>query len=140
MCSLEGSRIPIGEQYAEFCSRTCVCGFTKEEGSRYPGRFLLGYHDASLLVGVSGSASFGGGTTLSGIRSVLYRTPEQGYWITVIFNYEHGLRETRTRHGYAKSLVDENIEEPTEDRQRFNGGYPSIVILHAFLPQAGGLY
>lgn len=70
--------------------------------SRHTRRFLLGYRDTSLLVGISGE-----GRAVSGRNdlkrdplSVLYRTPEQGYWITVIFNYEHeDPRETRAKCG-----------------------------------------
>lgn len=41
-----------------------------------------------LLIGRYRAASVGAERPQAGIHSVLYRTPEQGYWITVIFNYE----------------------------------------------------
>lgn len=51
-----------------------------------------------------------GGAERSLKRSVLYRTPEQGYWITVIFNYES-----------TRILAKTGGAKPEPDRERGGG-------------------
>ena len=79
-----------------------------------------------IRIYISGSVAVLGGAERSLKRSVLYRTPEQGYWITVIFNYEStrilaktGAKPERERGGEKKGKNRKTIDE------RFNRGLPS---------------
>lgn len=63
-----------------------------------------------IRIYISGSVAVLGGAERSLKRSVLYRTPEQGYWITVIFNYES-----------TRILAKTGGAKPEPDRERGGG-------------------
>ena len=71
---------------------------------------LLRYRLIGPCIYISGSVAVLGGAERSLKRSVLYRTPEQGYWITVIFNYES-----------TRILAKTGGAKPEPDRERGGG-------------------